>query len=327
MTRSASVSLLSAFGPGFLLLWISFNIPAYGQSPPLGPADMIEPVAAEAGARNDHPARLDPMRLFEAMISLEVEIQPKGMFRRDREIRRATIFTEEQLEQLVPNLVEAFARLDADHELGVSVSQSRRANEIGFLSGARTTSARLFHQDGELHMIFGQVEKDVSLERDRPGRAVPNAPASLGLDRGIGLLESIGSRSRPTTLDWRPALPNGARLVEPPRKDWIAVRPDAFQATAQQKQPASTRARRGDEPTEPAPSVPDAANEQTRPEVHRQEADRADQRQANPSPRTSDPTEQKLRTLKRYRDQGLISEQLYQEKVRELIDSALQDDG
>ncbi|MDT8449526.1 MAG: hypothetical protein RQ847_05065 [Wenzhouxiangellaceae bacterium] len=307
-------------------LLLALAAPTSAQLPALGAGDLIEPVQAESGARNDHPVTLDPTRLYDALASLEIRVEPTGLFRRNREARRSPVFTEDQLEQLVPYLVEALAELKPDRDLGVRVSQTRRSNEMGFLSGAGTTSARVFHRDGELHLIFGQFDKDISLDRDRPGRAVPNAPPSLGLDRGIGLLDAIGSRQHPSRLDWELILPEGARLVDGSRDDWIAVRPAAFEARADSAQPPTTTeagspgagARSPKRPaSSPRPRQPNSADAAV-PAVPQAGA---------PEPAVDDPVEQKLRRLKHYRDKGLIDEELYREKVRELIDGALDDDG
>ena len=306
-----------------LVLSIATGGPATAQMPPLGPGDIIEPVGAESGANNDHPATLDARRLYEALARLEVELGPAGLFR-NREPRRAPIFTEEQLEQLVPHLADAIARLDADEDLGISVAQARRSNELGFLSGSRTTSARVFYNDGEVHLIFGQVEKDVSLDRDRPGRPVPNAPPSVGLDRGIGLATAIGSRRRPKDLDWTPMLPEGARMVDASRNDWIAVRPDAFEpmtdAAAGKTTNESFPDRESSAETVRSPHAVDSKPPARAPRRVSPEAPDANQR-AVPA---EDPIEQKLRLLKRYHEQGLIDEDLYREKVREVIDGALE---
>ena len=303
-------------------LLLALSIPAVGELPPIGPGDIIEPVRTESGANNDHPVALDPLRLYQALTRLETQLQPAGIFG-SREPVRTAIFTEQQLEQLVPHLVNAFAGLKRDQDLGISVAQARRSNELGFLSGSRTTSARVFHADGEVHLIFGQVEKDVSLERERPGRAVPNAPASLGLDRGIGLLEAIGSRKRPTRLDWSPVLPDGARLIDSARNDWIAVRPDAFQPVTDAVTGKATQESSPDRESSTGAvdslRTPDSKPPSKTPEKVPAEAPGTN-RSAAPA---EDPVEQKLRLLKRYYEQGLIDEELYQQKVRELIDGAL----
>ncbi|MCA1779865.1 MAG: hypothetical protein LC637_10915 [Xanthomonadaceae bacterium] len=302
--------------------------------PAVIPGDQLETFRIEKSAQaNDHPVELNADRLFNALSSLKMEKQTEGLFRRNRSVNQRPVFTEQKLERLVPGLIAEFNQADADEDIAVAVSQIRRDATVGFTNSSKSTFFRTFHRNGDLHLIFGSIEVDPTLEQGRSRHRVAAGPNELDLDRQVGLKTEIGSRRRQSKSDWNPILPAGARFAEPSRTDWIVLDLAHFSAAPPSPAAGLTQPRpatqQSVEPSRPAShddrgrATPDFSAEPRSP------AAAPAQPSAPPTevPSREQQLEQQLRQLKQLYDQGLIDEPLYKEKMRELVDRLLDTQG
>ena len=194
---------------------------------------------------------------------------------------RKPLFSTGEAQDLASVLVRALAVAGADEDL-LLASTARR--EGGVLVSPTTLTARVFMQDGRLQLIVREARAEV-YGAYRASRVLP--PLAFGSRQGA-------------------AAPLGLRSVQGSarRSDWLALDlqaggvPAAAPAAAAAVAPAAV-------PAAAAVAAPAAAA---------------------PAPRTVrdaaffDEQAQRLAGLKRLRDQGLLSEQEYEQKRRQIID-------
>lgn len=193
------------------------------------------------------------------------------------------LFAADELGELVEPLLEAFANATPDDDL-LLLSTSRRGG--GLLSQPLGITARLFMQGGQLQLLVNDARYEFVNEYKGTGKA-PQF--------------TFGSRTKPGQVALRSA--SGSNQ----RQDWLAV-PTAMPAAPSVATPAAASVVPAATPkaVAPAPTAPAAT--------------------APPALRPRDPgyaeeVEQRLLTLKRLRERGLISEDEYQQKRREILQS------
>lgn len=196
--------------------------------------------------------------------------------------RTQALFAASELAELVPALVSALAAAGPDDDI-VLFSTSRR--DDGVLSSPMSASARLFVQGGALQLIVRETRADVY----GPFRAARVVPAfgfgSRNADSGARLRSSSATSRRG---DWLAFDLRSAQGAAPPT---LATTPAPIVAPA----------------AAPAPAPATAAAPATAPAT------------ATRGPAFFEEQEQRLRNLKRLREQGLISEAEYEEKRREIL--------
>lgn len=162
----------------------------------------------------------------------------------------------------------------------VTFAVTYRPRGFGILMGRRVTTGRMFRNDGGLQLIVGLLQASYEDEMLATGQRIAFTP---------------GSRQHRIQQGWSLGTD---RLVTRPvagRDDWVRIDPRVWSASPVTASPATERA------TRPTP-----------------------QHTAQPEPAT--PTnkykqlEERLETLKRLRDKGLITEKAYEEKSRQILD-------
>jgi hypothetical protein len=237
---------------------------------------------------NSHPQDLDG-RLRPALASLRIDLP-------DLE-KTAPVFTRSELEQATGPLLQAFRMAAPDEDVAIAIEGAHPGN-YGFHRSIIT--ARLFIQNGdELHVIFGKLHDAVD-DYDSPWHAEPT-------DYRIKPFEP-GSRCQKAGKEFPAIIASpGVQFQQQEgtaRKNWLAISlsapPQPTQAPMPMAMPPATQP-----PTVTAP-----------PAVHGTEA---------VMPKATEPLqkslEEKLQILKNLKDKGLISDQEYQEKKKEILDS------
>lgn len=190
------------------------------------------------------------------------------------------LFAPDELSDLIEPLAEALSVASPGDDL-LLLSTHRR--DGGVLMAPLGLTARLFVQDNALQLIVHEARRDFV-----------NA--------------YIGSRIPPTFTFGSRAKAGLVTLQEPlstvRRADWVAIPVNRAAAPAPAPQPVVLPA--------PAPGVPPKAQAAPAPAPAPAPA-------ARPAPASADEIEQRLLTLKRLRERGLISEEEYQQKRREIL--------
>lgn len=246
-------------------------------------------VPAEPGAAtNAQPAQLSPETLQALLGSVKARVGGKDI----------PLFTRNELKDLAPALSEAFALAQPGEDL-VLVSSSRR----GRFARAEGLTARLFVQDGALNLIVHDARlafMDRYLEDD----VMPTFTYGMRKTTSATLLQAPqAKRLRP---DWL-AFP----LVTVPTQ---VVAPAPVPVLAPAPVPAPTPAL-VPAPT-PVAAVPVAAPVSAAPPRAAPEPAPAAREDA-----AYEAKAQRLRTLKRLRDENLITEAEYQERREAILKS------
>lgn len=248
---------------------------------------------SEAGApANQHPAQVQPEGLKQALATIKTPV--KG--------GTETLFTADELSELVGPLAQAFSQARPNEDV-ILLCTSRSG---GFIGPAYSTTARLFVQGGNLNLIVDSVRLQF-VDRYRGTGVVPDL--------------SFGSRDKAT----------GARIessiATQKRSDWIQLPMGTMPAA----EPVPMAA-----PANPTPRVPiavggavpatqaapGATSPATAPVATPVPVPAPAATAAPQSPRSAafyDEQEQRLATLKRLRDKGLITEEEFQQKRREVL--------
>lgn len=285
-----------------------------------------------AVAPNAHPVSLDPPQLYNALQRIRIQ-QP------DKE-GSVPLFSEWELEQLSINIAKALAEASPKQDVTFAIVGWHK-DFLG-LKQPKLTTGRVFYQGGQVNVIFGEAHRDAkdidwALQEHKGDRRLdPYVP---------------GMRSFTKRHDWRLVTEPGSGIYRPPgvkRSDWLVLTAQAFTVP-----PAAVAVQRGGQaPAAPAGGGPEV--EQLRQEVERLRQDlqrmqgqsyyppAAGQGQGQgqgyyppagapapaaepPAPPTANgiapkgPVQQRLIVLEDLRAKGLISEEEYQARRRQIL--------
>jgi hypothetical protein len=195
------------------------------------------------------------------------------------------LFAADELGELVEPLLEAFANSTPDEDL-LLLSTSRRG--AGLLSQPLGITARLFVQGGQLQLLVNDARYEFVNEYKGTGKAPQFTFGSRSKAGPVALRSAAGSNQRPDWLAMSTAMPAAPSVATP-------VAPSIAPSVAPAAAPKTVA---------PAPAAAAATSA--------------------PALRPRDPgyaeeVEQRLLTLKRLRERGLISEEEYQQKRREIL--------
>jgi hypothetical protein len=234
----------------------------------LGTYSWVKRVPKEKGAAdNAHPATLTPESLRSLLGSLTFpgEDGPEALFE------------DGELKGVVKALSEALSVAEPGEDV-ILLSSSRRGH--GFLSPQLGLTARLFVQEGKLHLLV----HDARLDFMPQARALGSRPAfTYGARAKAGAVKLTASQGTLLRPDWV-AFPLPVTAPVAPAAPAPAMAPTAAPTPAPAVAPAPA-------PT-PAPAKSEAWYRER---------------------------EEKLRSLKRLRDENLISEAEYQQKRAEIL--------
>ena len=256
---------------------------------------------------NNHPQDLgDRLRL--ALASLRIDLP-------DRE-KTVPVFTHSELEKITGPLLRAFENATPDEDIAIAIEGAHQGT-IGF---QRTiTTARLFIQNNELQIVFGQLhepfdEYDTPIHAERRDfRLNPLLPGSR--------CEKAGKKF-PSIIPTQMVLFHEQGNI--PRKNWVAInlaaQPQVPQAPMAMpptyRVPAQTAPPAYQTPAQAAPPAYQAPR-QTAPPA----AQDANRMVPAPAQQPAKTILERLQILKDLRVKGLITEQEYQEKKKEILNS------
>lgn len=302
----------------------------------------IEPQAAPSAPPNDHPVKFTPEQIGMMLDALRVVTpQKKQFFTRKKPDPEggAPVFADNELEVLSDSLSRGLAKAGSHEDIVFVTTGNYGVAFGGVLKERQVNTGRVFYKDGKLNIIFGAIR----------GRFME--------DRGAGALVAIpavnpvpGTRQETVPHEWSLVLGTGVNLYENKRgarSDWVQIDPAAAVARYEEKQKLqalsgeeglsplaeeterlateqeelSRKIRQLEEDVKsgktPAPETPTPVAETPAPAAVKTPAPAAAAVEAAP---VEGSLEQRLRTLKRLRDEGLISEEIYNAKVKELLD-------
>ncbi len=250
----------------------------------------IQLVPREAGSTpNQHPVTVSPDLLRQQLSSVRITL-PKGTVE--------PLFGENEVNELSEVLAKALAAAGPQDDL-LLLSTSRR--DGSYFTPPVALAARLFVANGQLNLLLAdpRIEfygrwraSNIRPEFTYPTRATATGKARLQTTTGAGQRADWAQLSLVSTTPVVPATPPVVPIGTTPAPVPVAPAPAAVAAPAPAPAPVPVAA--------PAPQAAPAAV-------------------APPPAAAPTDAEGRLRTLKRLRDTGLISEDEYQQKRGEIL--------
>ena len=245
----------------------------------------VELVAREAGTPdNQHPFALEPNTLHAWL--QQVELLRGGSAR--------PLFAIDELRNIVPALTEALGRARPDQDI-VLVSSARHEDNTFY--GLTAVTARLFAADGHLNLIVHDARNDF-----------------YDAARGSGMSPhfTLGSRTAPGSAQIQSATATNKRA------DWLVLDTVVVPAAATVPGAATVPVPAAPLGAPPVPRAPPAAAPMAPPAAAVAPVVPLPQAAAPAAPAATD-AEQRLLTVKRLYDKGLISKSEYDKKRAEII--------
>lgn len=196
------------------------------------------------------------------------------------------LLTAKQLDEITAPLATALGRVTPEQEASFAVSD--QFGYLGTLAAKSVTTGRVFQRDGQLNLIVGLLRYEFENQFRASGYLVPFEPGqrAKAVDRSAKLVVASGAGSSKRD-DWLVlGLAAAPAVAAPASAPAVPAQPGAA--------PAATAASAATAPATPAPAPADADA------LYRATAER-------------------LKTLQRLRDSGLITEQEYQEKRKQIL--------
>jgi Short C-terminal domain len=293
------------------LAWGSTALPATDapRNAPLWTGDdewvRIEPQDKSATVPNDQPVALDNGTVTRALSALRIRVVDPD---NGTEVQRA-VFTAEEVGHIAPYVTSGLAKAGPRQDITFSTIGSRARGVGSSVRDPSVNAGRIFYQGGKLNVIFGELQsnyrkKNVYGQRDqdftprRQGTREKESEQKLTLTAVPGVAFEA-ARNDWLTIDLAVA---GAQAV--------ATSPTSTTGAAAAPQ-AATRAPEPPRPTpQPAPSPATGAAPAPAPAAA-PAAPTADSKTAD--------LERRLRALKEMKDKGLITEEAYNAKMKELL--------
>ncbi|HUN94380.1 MAG TPA: SHOCT domain-containing protein [Burkholderiaceae bacterium] len=233
-----------------------------------------------SSAPNQFPYVVDPAALRAQLAALRVPSD-----------KDKPLFLDAELDEIVAPLARALAKASADQDVCFAVSG--RHGNYGMLTPRSVTTARVLRVDDRLNLVFGLVHHDWDSQYHANGIVLPFEPGHRGApakyEPAVAIAPELGASHR---SDWIVLAPPTAVVQAPaPAKPAAAAAPAATAAPGPAMAPAAA----------PPPAPPPAATS---------EGDK----------RNYSIVSERLRTLKKLLDDGLISSQEYEAKKREILE-------
>ncbi len=260
----------------------------------------IEHQEKAATKPNSHPADISKASLTALLSSVDVRTEDNG--------KAEALFTTESLDALTEYLHPALGKATSGEDVTFVIIGLYKSL-YGLAKRPRVTTGRIFNQEGKLNLILGLVLKDVNDREDR--RLNPYIP---------------GSREKPLAGDWKILPHDGTITFNLKRKDWIVFNSAPAVTTTQpssvsapekpQQQPAGAINQAPALPATPVNAAPKTPAPATAPVVA---APIAPLQHKTPT-EARNPAE-RLKTLNELKNSGLITEEEFQGKRREILNS------
>lgn len=215
----------------------------------------------ETAPPNDHPATVAPQDIERMLRGLRFRYADQ-----ETDTPPVAVFNAEQVEILGAALATGLGRATPTQDVTFSIIGAHRLSPGAFARRNRLTAGRVFFREGELNVIFGEIQSPYRKKNIYGQVDQDFYPREFGSRTIPSEHESILLASTAASLRGDP---------EGKRDDWVVFDPDNAGDTTSVD--TSGAAGTGD-------------------------------------------IEQRLKTLKRLRDKGLVSEEAYREKVDEILE-------
>lgn len=245
----------------------------------------IVTIEGAAQGSNDQPVNLTPEQIREAFSRLQIQKNNK---------EPKPLFTERELNNIAKPLAQALAEARPDQDISFAVADREGGVLASVFSPLLMTTGRVFYKNGELNVILGTVQTPFESQLRATGVMPDFTP---------------GSRNNPAGLQKKIVLGPAMQYASAGREDWIQINT------------ASGLTAPGQIAT--GPSQPVIAAPPPQPRMPAPASSGTGMERGGSDYRSEDyyrQIETRLKGLKRLREQGLITEQEYQQKRQAIID-------
>lgn len=267
----------------------------------------IEPQDDSAVSPNDHPTQLSTEQVSNALAALRIRVvdQDSGT-----ETQRA-VFTGEEIANLAPHVARGLTKAGPKQDVTFSTIGSHALAAGGLIKDPGVNAGRVFYQDGKLNVIFGELQSNYRKKNVYGQRTEDFTPRRLG------------TRGKASKQKWnlvtRPGIELHATNGEV-RNDWAVIDPAvASSQTVATPEPTAAAPRQAATAPAPAESAPRASGATPEPAPDAAKAPAAASTPGAAARQSTAELEQRLQALKDLKDKGLISEEAYNSKVKELL--------
>lgn len=276
----------------------------------------IVPLDKAAEGPNNQPYNIDIGTLRAALRTVRFDDSNRtlGSFV-GRGDSQGPVFNDQEINRLAVPVTKALNRATAQQDVIFSVSSAR---EVTLGRETLTTSGRLFVKDGQLNILFKLLHTDWEqrLYQEQTAGAMPKADFISAFDVENNPVPAP-TRSEKARESWRLVDAQGVAL-QPGRADWVRIdlaTVDRSRATAAEK----SRLHK-DASGKPADSAADR-DLKARVEKLEKKIEAAPEKAATPAAPDAETgaLEDRLTKLKALRDKGLISEEVYEDRMREIL--------
>jgi len=267
-------------------------------------AVLLAPQDDETAPPNDHPVSIAPQEVTAMLAGLRLRHADESV-----ETPPVALFNQDQVNILGEALAAGLAMAGPTEDVTFSTIGAHRLSPGAFARRNRLTAGRAFFLEGKLNVIFGEIQSPYR-KKNVYGRIEEDFhPRKYGRRSAAEAHEAILIASAAVSLRGAP---------EDARGDWVVFDPELAGATS--ASPSATPAQRAHEETEPPPA-PRGSNSVPAPAGSAGESSRQLDDEHVPQPATgTDNIEQRLETLKRLREKGLISEEAYRKRAAEILE-------
>ena len=312
--------------------------------------DYVAIAPVDDSNNNDHPAELSPQNIYDALASIRLTEAKQGFFDIDifsafssddededtesnqgdnLELPIDALFTKKELRKISKPIAKALSRAKSNEDIIFSVS----GRHEGFIGKSQlTTTARLFYKNKQINLVFGEVYADIQKKYRRSGGTsdVPDRASDKDL-KNFRL--KTGSRTKKSKLPVAfitdnshfVGAYNGKR-----RKDWLKIDLPVLLSELNKNKKIEQRNENIVEETNQLQQQTveiDKEQEKLKQKVERLERMIQEKEQAPKQPvaktmptKTTKSLEERLTELKQLHEKGMVSDELYNEKVRKLLE-------
>ena len=289
--------------------------------------------------KSEHPVSLSPKLIYQLLASIRLEDADSSWIDLDfldfssdddsQEADEYRLFNQSELKRLSPPIAKALSKANPNEDVIFSITSSH-AKALG--KGSLSTSGRLFVSGGQLNLIIGELRVDMEQKYRQKG-GYSDVAEKIDYNKLKNFKLKTGSRTKKSGIDYS-FVTDDAHFLKPYknkfRKDWILIDIASLQnKIAEQEKKAEQKENIVDETVgiKQQTQQIDREQEELKQKVERMERyleakerrekviDRAP-KQPVQSART---VEERLTELKSLKEKGYITDDIYQEKMKEIL--------
>lgn len=277
----------------------------------------IVPQVSSNAPPNDHPVRFTPQQLGIMLDSLTVTLIPKKRYFTRKSLERQTVpvFTDQELRVLSEAVSSGLEKAGPRDDIVFAVTGNHAYLFGGWVNERLVTTGRIFYCDDNLNIIFGEIHGD--FQESRGAGALVAYPSEI---------PKPPTRASTPSRKWTFVTNAGVRYhVDEGRAriNWVAIDPLVTSAKFEEERKKAEKAGAAAAPVTTTTLPPEKPSSQVKTAPAREIEAGPDTAEKFVPVAPATHLREQLKELKRLHDEGLVSDEIYQKKVEELLDKNL----